>query len=194
MARRRPTYCAGQFYHFYNRGAHRLCLFREPDNYVFALRRTKKYVRHLDLSLVAYCLLPNHYHLLVRQDGEHEAGLLPQRVFNSYSKAYNKRYDHSGTLFEGPYCVVQVDDEIHLLHLCLYIHANPVTHGLVAELAAWPYSNYLEWIEERPGTLVDRDFVHGHFPSPGDYRKFVRDYVLERRLPEGLKAGDWDDG
>ena len=117
MPTSRPEYLPGHFYHLYNRGAHQVSIFREEDNYLFVLRKTQAYCRSLSLTPIAYCLLPNHYHFLIRQDGEHRAGLLPQRVFNSYSKAYNKRYDHSGTLFEGNYQVVPVEREAHLLHL-----------------------------------------------------------------------------
>jgi putative transposase len=140
--------------------------------------------------------MPNHYHFLIRQDGEESAGLLPQRVFNSYSKAYNKRYEHSGTLFEGNYKVTLVEDEAHLLHLCRYIHANPVKHGLVADVAEWPYSNYLEWMGERDGTLVDRAFVKEHFQTPKTYRAFVLDYLRERRLPKELETylDAWEEG
>jgi REP element-mobilizing transposase RayT len=187
MPRKRPDHVRGSFYHFYNRGAHRLPVFREPDNFLFALRKVKLYCRMLYLSPIAYCLMPNHYHLLIRQDGEEPARLLPQRVFNSYSKAYNKRYEHSGTLFEGSYWVVSVESEAHLLHLCRYIHANPVTHGLVDDVADWPYSNYLEWIGGRTGTLVDRDFVQAHFPSPHSYGQFVADNVATRQFPEALE-------
>jgi REP element-mobilizing transposase RayT len=148
----------------------------------------KQYTTALQLTVIAYCLLPNHYHLLVRQDADHAAGLLPQRIFNSYSKAYNRRYRHSGTLFEGPYKVVAVESDGHLLQLCRYIHANPVTHGLVADLEAWPYTNYLEWVERRAGTLVDRAFVQDHFPSHAAYRDFVADYLRAGRLPDGLQA------
>jgi REP element-mobilizing transposase RayT len=129
-----------------------------------------------------YCLLPNHYHLLVHQNGEHPAGLLPQRVFNSYTKAYNKRYDHSGTLFEGPYKALQIERDDHLLHLCRYIHANPVKHGLVSQLEEWPYTNYPEWVGLRSGKLVDCAFVEAHFPSPADYQAFVHDYLVGRKL------------
>jgi len=162
MPAKRPDYLPGHFYHIYNRGAHRVSIFREEENYLFVLRKMKAYCRALSLVPIAYCLLPNHYHWLIRQDGEHPAGLLPQRVFNSYTKAYNKRYDHSGTLFEGNYRVRPVDREGYLLHLCRYIHANPVIHDLVDGVADWPYSNYLEWTGEREGTLVDRDFVRAH--------------------------------
>ena len=103
---RRPHYLQGHYYHIYNRGTSKMSIFREADNYTHVLKRIKRYRNEFDLAVIAYCLLPNHYHFLVRQDGEQPAGLLPQRVFNSYSKAYNKRYDHSGTLFEGPYKVI----------------------------------------------------------------------------------------
>ena len=188
MPAKRPEYLRGRYYHFYNRGAHRVSIFREEDNYLFVLRKMQAYCRSLRLAPVAYCLLPNHYHYLIRQDGEHAAGLLPQRVFNSYSKAYNKRYGHSGTLFAGNYRVKAVEHEAYLLHLCRYIHANPVIHGLVDKVADWPYSNYLEWIGEREGTLVDRAFVRAYFPTVDSYREFVAEYVAERRLPEEMAA------
>ena len=188
MPTKRPEYLPGHYYHFYNRGAHRVSIFREEDNYLFVLRKTKEYCRSLALTPIAYCLMPNHYHFLIRQDGENRAGLLPQRVFNSYSKAYNKRYEHSGTLFEGNYRVILVENEAHLLHLCRYIHANPVKHGLVTDLAEWPYSNYLEWIGERNGALVDRDFVRKYFASPQSYQEFVLDYLIERKLPKELET------
>ena len=194
MPAKRPEYLSGHYYHFYNRGAHRVSVFREDDNYLFVLRKIKEYCRSLALTPLAYCLMPNHYHFLIRQDGENRAGLLPQRVFNSYSKAYNKRYEHSGTLFEGNYRVTLLENEVHLLHLCRYIHANPVKHGLVADLAEWPYSNHLEWTGERNGTLVDRDFVRKHFGSPQSYQEFVLDYLIERKLPKELETylSDWE--
>lgn len=182
MRANRPAFISGGFYHIYNRGAHRDSIFREEDNYLFVLRKVKRYAKTFDLTLIAYCLMPNHYHLLARQGGEATAGLLPQRVFNSYSKAYNKRYGHSGTLFEGPYKARRVKAYEHLLHLCRCIHANPVKHGLVSQPEEWPYTNYPEWVGIRSGELVDRAFVQAHFPSPAGYREFVRDYLVERRL------------
>ena len=67
------------------------------------LQKVRKYSQDLHVAVIAYCLMPNHYHFLLRQDGEQPAGSLPQLVFNSYTKAYNKCYGHSGTLFEARY-------------------------------------------------------------------------------------------
>ena len=107
-------------------------------------------------------------------------------MFNSYSKAFNKRFERSGTLFEGPYKAIEIERPAHLLHLCRYIHANPVKDGLVEEIEQWPYSNYLEWVELRPGTLVDRAFVREHFKTPESYAAFVQDYVREKKLPREI--------
>ncbi len=184
---KRPEYAAGEYYHLYNRGAHRLSIFREPENYLFVIRKLKQYAQEFRLTVIAYCLLPNHYHFRIRQDGESRAGLLPQRVFNSYSKAYNRRYDHQGTLFESNYKVKAVESETQLLNLCRYLHANPVLHGIVEHLEAWPYSNYQEWIGERGGSLVDRDLIAIYFETPAVYRAYVADYLAEQAEQDALK-------
>ncbi len=100
---------AGNYYHIYNRGAREKSIFREKTNYLFVLDRMRHYSKALNVTFTAYSLMPTHYHFLLRQDGDKSVGLLPQRVFNSYTKTYNKRYQQSGTLFEGRY------------------HANPLT-------------------------------------------------------------------
>jgi REP element-mobilizing transposase RayT len=182
------TWLPSQYYHIYNRGVQRTTIFREPDNYLFVIGRIKRYANQFSLSVIAYCLMPNHYHFLLRQDGEEPAGLLPQRVFNSYTKAYNKRYEQSGTLFEHRYQAKVIKSSNHLLHLCRYIHANPVKDGLVSNLSDWPYSNYLEWVGERDGTLVDRDFMQTQFSGFANYKDFVSDYLRTRDLPEDVQV------
>jgi REP element-mobilizing transposase RayT len=187
MPKPRPSYQIGFYYHFFNRGANKLSIFREAENYMFTLRKLKQYSNSLQIKVIAYCLLPNHYHLLVRQEGENSAGLLPQRVFNSYSKAFNNWFDHSGTLFEDNYKVILLENPSHLLHLCRYIHANPVIHGLAKEPEDWPYSNYLEWIGRRNGTLFDSDFVRENFGGHENYRQFLMDLLTGKdELPEAL--------
>ena len=194
MPRRRTQFVQGAYYHIYNRGAGRQGLFREADNYVFVLRQVKRYAARYTVAIIACSLMPTHYHLLLRQDGDVSAGLLPQHVFNSYTKAFNKRYGHSGTLFEGRFEALRVDKEAHLTHLCRYIHCNPVKAGLVADPGEWPYSNYLECIGARQGTLVDRAFMQTHFPQAAEYRRFVGDYLLDdRAVPAGIEAYRFDD-
>lgn len=181
------TWQPGMYYHIYNRGAHQATIFRKPTNYLFTIERIKEYSLANQISMIAYSLMPTHYHFLARQDGDQPAGNLPQFVFNSYSKAYNKMYSHSGTLFEGRFRAKAILTSGHLLHLCRYIHGNPVKDGLVADPCDWPYSNYLEWIGERPGTLVDRNFIREQFSSVEVYKKFLFEYLKTRCLPEDVR-------
>ena len=184
--RRNVEFHRGGYYHIYNRGAHRHLIFVETTNYYFVLRKMREYSLKYDIAVIAYVLLPNHYHFLLRQDSHHPARFLPQYTFNAYTKAFNKRYDHSGTLFQGPFRSIEVTTESYLLNLIRYIHANPVLHGLVDDPGMWAFSNYLEWIGERAGKLVDRDFIAEYFDSPSAYRAFVLDYLRERTLPVPL--------
>jgi putative transposase len=186
MPKPRPPYLEGHYYHFYNRGSRQLSIFHDPNDYLYLLCHFKEYAKKFQITPIAYCLQPNHYHMCLRQDGHVAAGVLLQRLFNRYGKTYRKKYSHSGTIFEGPYKVKIVDNQAYLLHLCRYIHANPVKHGIAPEITDWPYSNYLDWIGERPGTLLDRQFIAYHFPCPGEYKVFVKEYLLSHTLPDGM--------
>lgn len=110
-----------------------------------------------------------------------------QKLGISYTKAINKRFDRTGALFEGAFQAKPVKSEKHLLHLCRYIHGNPVKAGLVADPADWAYSNYLEWLGQRDGALYTPEFVREYFASPSDYRDFVFDDLRGRDLPEDIK-------
>jgi REP element-mobilizing transposase RayT len=173
MPRREP-FVEGHYHHIYNRGAGRQAIFVEERNYIYALRLLKRVASACNIAVIAYCLLPNHYHWQLRQDGETPAGKVPTRVFGSYTQASNRAYERTGTLFEGPYKALAVTVGAHFVNLCSYIHLNAVHHGLVDTPNQWPYSNYLEWIEKRPGTLVDRDLVRNYFAEPQAYEEFVK--------------------
>ena len=176
MTRHAVQSTPGAYYHIYNRGAHKRSLVCDDGDYLRLLKLLKKYSLLLHISVVAYCLMPNHYHWLVRQDGDAAVRCLVQRVFNAYSHAFNMRRQHSGTLFEGPYKAILVESDEYLHQLCFYIHANPVRHGFAADPSLWPYSNYSEWIGARNGTLIDKKFVREHFPAEG-YKAYMLSYI-----------------
>lgn len=151
------------------------------------IEKLQKYRLENQVAVIAYCLMPNHYHLLLRQDGDKPAGNVPQSMFNSYSKAYNLKYAHSGTLFEGRFRAKPIQSTSHLLHLCRYIHGNPVKDGFVADPADWPWSNYLEYIGERRGSLVDIEFIREQFVDGRAYKQFLFQYLKSRQLPENVQ-------
>lgn len=125
--------------------------------------------------MIAYCLMPNHYHFLIRQNGDVSVSITMQVIFNSYTKAFNRRHNHSGTLFSGRFKSKSIESEEQLLQTCRYIHQNPMKGEipLVKDLSEWPYSNYLEWIGKRNGNLVDRQFVWTYFKNGEEYQDFV---------------------
>ena len=182
MAKRKVSFFQGGYYHVYNRGANRELIFRNDANYRFLLQRMKENLREWQASVIAYCLMPNHYHFVLRQDGDCALSGFVQAVFNSYTKAFNKMWQRSGTLFEGPFEAIQVDKERYLLQLCRYVHRNPLDAGLVTDIPEWQYSNYLEWIGQRSGTLVDSTLVHGFFADPKAYVDFVETYVPPEKI------------
>lgn len=190
MPIRETQFVPGCYYHLYNRGADRRTLFTQAEDYEAYLRRLKERAVKFQVVVIAYCLMPNHYHLLVRQDGEVAAGKVAQLVSNGYAQWFNRRYEHSGTLFEARYKSLHVGRDEYLRHLCRYIHLNPVRHGFVAQPSQWAYSNYLEWTGQRRGSLIDRSFVAAWFPQPHSYAEFVASGPIEAgRLPEPL--GDY---
>jgi putative transposase len=186
MARREIQFEAGKYYHTYNRGCNREKIFLNADNYEYLIRLLTKQLKKLPVTIIAYCLMPNHYHLLLRQDGNTPIDDFMQRIFNSYSKAFNLMHNRTGTLFEGPFKAILVDDDIYLTHLCRYIHRNPLDAGIVKNIQDWKYSNYLEWIGKRRSKLVDLGFITTYFQSVEEYGSFVLDYTPTNKINDGL--------
>ena len=166
---------AGEHYHVYNRGNNYQSIFFQHENYLYFLRQMRKYLTVDAVEIVAYCLMPNHYHLLVHLKTD-EFSALMQPFALSYTKAINKRYARVGSLFQGRFKAIHVDRDEYLLHLSRYIHLNPVTAGLVRRAESWESSSYLDYIGLRKGTLSKPEIVLDQFPSPNDYRLFVEAY------------------
>ncbi|GAB4480897.1 MAG: hypothetical protein OHK0031_02390 [Anaerolineales bacterium] len=187
MARRNVHFHPNGYYHIYNRGAHRLDIFRNDADFVFLLKLIRKQMQVFDISVIAYCLMSNHYHFLLRQNGDMMISAFMQAVFNIYSKAFNTKYQHTGTIFEGPYKAIAVDSTPYVLHLCRYIHRNPVDAAIVVRPEQWHYSNYAEFVGLRNGSLVDRDFVAENFGAPGAYQSFVMDSAPSEKTQKELR-------
>jgi putative transposase len=148
----------GKFYHIYNRGNNRESIFLEDGNYTYFLQLYVKYIEPVACTY-AYCLLRNHFHLLIRtktvteQEFEYRAEVVHQtreaddhkpwkpkvpseqfsHLFNAYAKAINKRYNRSGTLFEHPFGRLVIDEFESLKRVMCYIHRNPLKHGFVQD-------------------------------------------------------------
>ncbi len=184
MPRRQVIFQADNYYHIYNRGNNRQLIFFERDNYLYFLRQLKKHLIPNSVDIIAYCLMPNHYHLLVYLKTEGFSKLM-QAFSLSYTKAINKRHERLGSLFQGRFQAIHVDREEYLLHLTRYIHLNPVKANLVEKAEDWEFSSYQEYIDLRKGSLPKIDIIRSQFNSVDDYSKFVEDWRLDK-LIDGL--------
>ena len=187
MPRRKVPFLPDQYYHIYNRGANRADIFRADKDYVFLLKQVKDRLEEFGITVIAYCLMSNHYHFLLRQNGETKISDFMKAVFFVYSSAFNTVYNRTGTLFEGPFRAAWVDKIEYALHLCRYIHCNPLDARMVVRPEQWHYSNYQEFTGMRKGSLVDMDFVNQHFASPKAYEDFVMNYVPPDKTQKELR-------
>src|SRR5215208_1031475 len=149
---------AGQYYHVYNRGTNRQPIFNLGENYHFLLRRVRKFLPLYAIRIIAYVLMPNHYHFLVGVDRDQELAPFFQRLFNSYSQAFNRQQNRTCTLFESRAKSILVDDSSHVYARVRYIHLNPVVARLASAPEDWQFSNYREWIGVRQDELFDSNF------------------------------------
>ncbi|PKF72425.1 transposase [Chryseobacterium sp. PMSZPI] len=172
---------ADRFYHIYNRGINGENIFKSERNYLFFLNKVSEFLIPV-CDVYAYCLMPNHFHLLVRIKSDSElsniakvqnlvkamdAGLhSPQnifskqfsRVFNSYSQAFNKENKRHGALIESPFKRKLILSDKYLMNVIIYIHQNPQNHFLIHEFSKYNFSSY-QSILSTSKTVLKRDEV-----------------------------------
>lgn len=192
MPRREIKFYPGDTYHLYNRGNNRENIILERENYGYLLRLVRRHLLPI-MDILAYCIMPNHYHLLVQMKAANGSPVqisevsktseISRQVSNAmmrfsvaYTKAINKRYGRVGALFQGPYQAKPVPPK-RLLDLSCYLHHNPVAAGLVADAADWPFSSAREVLGERNGTLPTLGPVLAHLPPGTTYRAYLQDYA-----------------
>jgi putative transposase len=192
MPRRDLTFQPDHYYHLYNRGNDRQLIFFERENYLHFLRLMRRHLIEQALDVLAYCLMPNHYHLLVRCKTDEVSGAM-QRLSIAYTKAMNRRYKRVGVLFQGQFQAIAVDSAEYLYHLTRYIHLNPVKAGLVADPQDWEFSSFLEYAGLRSGTLPRLDVLQQKFASEAEYQRFLKPGhddlpAMTREFATNLKA------
>jgi REP element-mobilizing transposase RayT len=186
MPYRTTQFLAGECYHIYNRGNNRERTFFERENYAFFLRQLRQYITEPVVDVVAYCLMPNHYHLILQLRADDLSNSF-QAFSLSYTKAINKQHERVGSLFQGPFKAIHIETDQYLTHLSRYIHLNPVIAGLVGKAEDWEFSSYREYVGLRQGTLPKPGLVMSQFAGREAYRAFVEKYVEDdRKMIEDL--------
>lgn len=157
MNPKKVPFIQGEYYHIYNRAIAGNQLFKEDRNYLFFLSKVEKYILPA-AELIAYCLMPNHYHFIIRLITE-EISTPMQRMAISYAKSFNLVYEQSGHLFQGPFQRIHVTDLNYLVHLSRYIHLNPVKANMVARADKWIFSSYQEYVGMREDEMVRSNLI-----------------------------------
>lgn len=173
----------GTFYHYYNRGNNRENIFREEANYLYFLRLLKKYVLPV-ADVYSYCLLSNHFHLIIKtkeeldmpeayREGNKKLWQPFSNLFNAYAKAFNKKYDRTGSLFQKMPKQLKIEENRYLMNLILYVNTNPSHHG-IAEFDQYAHSSYPK-LSSIDNTALKRDEVHELFGGADNFESALRD-------------------
>lgn len=130
----------------------------------------------------AYCLMGNHFHLLIYQEDERALTTLMRSILASYTSYFNNKYRRRGSLFESTYKAVRISSDAHLMHITRYIHLNH------ANYREWRHSSYSDYLALEPRAFIDPLPILELFPSQEKYREFIDDYESLQREREDLKA------
>jgi len=207
MAYRKILFANNEVYHVVNRGVEEREIFldkrdytrfldafiyyqkaKPPARFSFRGRLNKEVLARLTtlenlVEIICYCLMPNHFHFLLRQTKNEGISLFISRLSNSYTRYFNTRHRRTGHLLQGPFKAKRIETEEQLIHVSRYIHLNPAVGFLVKDLNHYPCSSFLEYVkkDEEKG-ICQRESVLAQFSSPKEYEKFVcdqKDYALK---------------
>ena len=192
----------GNYYHIYNRGNNGIDVFFDSESYYHFLRLFDRYISPI-AETYAWCLLKNHFHILVyiKLDIEIDYSKLeystvekpkvldPSKqfghLFNAYTQAINKKFKRTGALFEKPFERKQITSEKYLQNVIYYIHNNPVQHGFVQQMSLYPWSSFESIVSDKPtklkrqnvidlyGTKLDFLDYHNTFQNLNEITKFI---------------------
>jgi len=178
MARRPRVFAPQVLYHVIVRGNHRQVTFRTPADYQAYLERFGRYLPICQVRLWAYCLMPNHVHLLV-ETGTQPLSTFMQRLQQSYTQYFNRTHRKVGHLFQGRYKSIVCEKDQYLLALIRYLHLNPVRAKLVKRPDAYAYSGHRAYLTGQATAVLDPAPGLSVFGGVAAYRQFVRDGMGE---------------
>jgi putative transposase len=186
-----------RIYHVYSHAVSKDNLFRNPENFYFFLNKYKGYIPQV-AETFAFCLLPNHFHLLIRVRPETEIKNyfrakfnvedkhnIPKRVslqfshfLNGYTQAYNKLFDRKGALFMSRIQRNEINSDHYFSRVMGYIHVNPIKHGFVKSYHDWEYSSYHLYLSDEASFILKEEGLKW-FGSKEEFIKFHETFKQE---------------
>ena len=179
-------------YHLFNHANGKENIFTEPKNYTFFLQKLAVHILPV-CKLFGYCLMPNHFHLVLEIHSEEELILLWQKpgtntkldqhdlmhkisksfgnLFSSYTQSFNKVYNRKGSLFVPSMKMEEITDDNYFCKVIHYTHANPVHHGFTKTIGDWPHSSYKTFFSTK-STKLERDYVLDMFGGLDAFIKY----------------------
>lgn len=184
------------YYHVYARGASQQNIYHDDADFRFFLELFRRYLSaeevrnsagvpyeklYQSVELLCYCLMGNHFHMLLYQRQEGGMQRLMRGVMTSYSRYFNTKYSRSGQLFESRYRASLISDQAYLGRISRYIHLDP------KDWQMYPYSSIHNYINGSQADWLRPEWVLQMFSSPNDYRQFVGDYEASQLELDNLK-------
>ncbi len=206
MPSRKVPFVNDEYYHVFNRGVAKMPIFNNAFDYKHFLSTIlyyqvdgpkprfslfRKQPTPLDknrkiIDIVSYCLMPNHFHFLLRQKRDNGITEFVSKISNSYTRYFNTKNKRVGHLLQGEFKSVHVDSNEQLLHLSRYIHLNPLIGYVTKELNSYRWSSYIEYLGLIDG-ICFKEEVLGQFKSAKDYEKFILNQVDYARTLDFIK-------
>jgi putative transposase len=184
------------FYHVYVRGGNKSRIFREDADYEMFLQLFARYLSLVEVKnsagvsypnysnrveLLAFCLMPNHVHILLYQYSQHDMTEFMRSLLTSYSMYFNHKYKRTGPLFESRYKASLVSDDAYLHHISRYIHLNP------RQWKEYPYSSLPYYLQQVSDDWIVPRRIAELFEGPTTYLQFLDDYVEHKEMLDILK-------
>jgi REP element-mobilizing transposase RayT len=177
VPRRSRAFVPDGIYHLASQGSDHQALFLFDRDRVALLERLAAVVRRYELACIAYCLMGNHYHLVLHTpDGRISAAM--QALNGGYSRQFNRAHGRSSHLFRNRFLAKEIENEPYLLTACRYVVRNPVRAGLCRDPADWPWSSYRATAGLDPvPPFLDETLISAACGGDAMWRRRYRDFV-----------------
>ncbi len=164
------------FHHLYNRGAFQQQIFFEKNDYKYFLRKLIEYTERYSIKILSYCLMPNHFHLFVKQTLDDQTiSKFISGLTNSYTKGINTKYKRTGVLFAGKTKSKQIEDDSYFKWVVKYILENPVKAKIVKRYDEYEFSSAKELVGFKEETVTDVKTLLSYFDSTDSFKDFMSD-------------------
>lgn len=189
MARMPRILAESNTYHIVMKSNNSEQLFFDDADYTMFLKSIKSACNEYDAKILAYCVMNNHIHLLIQFSDVNMSNVF-KSFGASFAYKYNKKYNHSGSIFNGRYYSKAVDDEAYLLAVLRYIHYNPLKAGICDELGDYEWSSYNEYDSSRSDIasidfieeLITREQFDDLHSKKTSMDNIVWDYIIESQV------------